>query len=553
MSKLRAEKNQGGAVRPEKSLYDYGRGLEWNSLRLRVAIGFPAPYRAGMSNLGFLWVYHLLNMEDGVRCDRFFLPDPDEGGKARISTIETGRPISQYDVVAFSLPYERDYPQIVRLLRGGGVEPFASKRHCDPLVIAGGVAVGANPEPVAEFFDAIVIGEAESVVAPIIEAAAGCGSGGGVLEELRKIPGVYAPSFYTVEYKNDGTVARITPDAAVEAVVKTKIEEPAHSPIVAEGAAFKNMFLVEMSRGCPHRCRFCLTRYSAQGFRAAPEEALLAAVGRGLSIANRVGLIGTAFAHAGSADAVCREVSEAGGRLSFSSLRMTDRVSEIFSKWGSAIDNETLSIAPEVATDKLRRVLDKDMEKSLERFLDGDIPGSVRALKLYYLAGVPGEEEPDIDAIIEEALRVREKAAGRGISVSLSVNPLVPKAHTPLQWMRPAERNVVKARTGRIRRSLAGHGVKVGGMGAREAEIQTMLSLGDRRLAAVIADAAGTGCTASDYETALKRHGLSMGFYSGRARSWEETLPWSVVSHGAERAGLWEQYRESAAMAGAAV
>lgn len=540
---------------PERPVYEYGGDA--SAVKLRVALGFPANYRAGMANLAFLWIHHLLNREPGVRCDRFFEPDGPGGSTA---TLETGRPLARYDVVAFSLPFEPGYAGAVRLLERGGVEIIAEKRRGLPLVIAGGTAVSANPEPVADFFDAIVIGEAEAVLPKLIPALTGAVHANlktgraDFLKSLAEIPGVYVPSLYQIDYNADGTIREMKrkdgKDARVHAARLEKIDEPAHAGIVAPRAAFGDMFLIELSRGCPFSCRFCLTRHTGHGFRAAEEKSLVAVAQRGLDHAPRLGLVGTAFASAGAADAVCRAAAQKDATVSFSSIRLTGRVMKLFHDWSSVIDNRTLAVAPEAASPRLRRVIDKDLEQPLEQFLSWELPRSVKKIKLYYLIGIPGESDEDADAIASEAARAGESMSKKKIRVSLSVNPMVSKAHTPMQWTAPADRGALRARLRRLRAAAAERGVNFSGMGARESEIQTALSLGDRRVAPVIRDVARGADTPSAYVEAFKKNEPGLEFYAHRKRNIDEILPWRFIDHGVSGAWLRRQYEELTAAAG---
>ena len=536
------------AARRERTLYEYGKERQWDALKLRVALGFPSSYKVGMSNLAFLWIYHLFNRAPGVRCDRFFMPEQGD----RVATLEMGRAPAEYDVVAFSVAYEMDYAHIVWLLRAGGVEPVAEKRHAQPLVLAGGVAVSANPEPVAPFLDAVVVGDAEAVIEELLHVLKNASDG--VRERLSRIPGVYVPSLINVEYKQDGSVARIVDgrnrQAEVIAAHIEEIDEPAHASIVSPGAAFRDMFLVELARGCPYHCRFCLTSHLGGAFRSAPSGKFVSVVRRGLEVARRVGLVGTAFADSKGMDAVCEAARDAGATVSFSSVRLTPRVLRLFDRWGDVIDNKTLTLAPEAATRKLRMVLNKNPESPLDEFLKEHTPEGVRTLKLYYLIGIPGEEDEDVDALGDEALHIRDALSASGLRVLLSVNPMIPKPHTPMQWTALPHKRVLRARIRRLRKRLGGAGIRVQGMGAREAMIQTVLSLGDRRLAPALDNVARQGCTLSAYEPALKKQGLSADFYTARNRAESEVLPWSFIRHAVAEKQLREQYEDMAACAG---
>ena len=214
-------------------------------------------------------------------------------------------------------------------------------------------------------------------------------------------------------------------------------------------------------------------------------------------------------------------------------------------------DGVTLGLAPEAATGRMRRVLDKDLEARLEQFLDSPLPARTKSVKMYYLIGAPGERDDDVDAIADQARNAHNRLAARGVGLSLSVNPMVAKAHTPMQWTAMPDRNALRGRLGSLRKRLASKPrIPVQGLGARDAEIQTMLSLGDRRLAPVIAHAAERNAARAAWFEGLKRHGLSLDFYVRRERGEHEIFPWDIISHGVDRAQLYEQYRRIMDLAG---
>ncbi|GAH72646.1 unnamed protein product, partial [marine sediment metagenome] len=268
--------------------------------------------------------------------------------------IEAGRPLSEYDVVAFSLPYEGGYPRVPHMLMRGGVEPLSERRPRGPLVIAGGAAASANPEPIADFLDAVVVGEAEAAIEPLLDVLIAARldpsrkrkaplSFESLRDDLRGLPGVYLPSDYRHTYGSDGMLEGIEPMPGapdrIEAARPARIDEPAHSPVISDRSAFPNRFLVEAARGCPYRCRFCLAGHTGGSFR--PAKGIEETVRRGLEVTPKVGLIGTAFTRAARIAKVCELVAEAGGSLSFSSIRVDAGSLELLEKVGPALDIES--------------------------------------------------------------------------------------------------------------------------------------------------------------------------------------------------------------------
>ncbi|MEW5947178.1 MAG: radical SAM protein [bacterium] len=542
----------------ETFLYDYG-GKRWNSCLPRFALGYPNVYAAGMANLGFLWIYHLLNSMDGVRCDRFFLDSA--GARSGLATLEGGRPPSEYDVVGFSIPFEMDYLNVPLMLSGGGIEPLAARRD-SPLVVAGGAAVSANPEPVADFLDAVFVGAGEKVIGEFVEAyAASAGQLGrtrkgfkkAFLESLAAVKGAYVPSLYRVSRHPDGRVAGHEPlCGAPESVARRDDwlpDSPPHSPVVSKGSAFPGMFLLELSRGCPYRCRFCLSGYTHRRMKTFSGSGWKEALERGLGAARRTGLVGVAFSSSNQLDSVCRFILDRGGEVSFSSLRLTRQAREVICTLGERLKLRTATLAPETPSPRLREIVNKHLEEDTPEAVETLRRAGVQRLKLYFLIGIPGEGAADVEAIADFSASL----ARPGMSVSLSVNPLVPKPFTPLQWMAMENRKSLEKKAGLLKARLSGMrdvSVKVGS--PRLAEAQGLLSRGDRRLAgAVLECGAGGAAAAGGFMRATRRLGLNGGFFLYRERGGDETFPWDVLEYPFDRRFLRGEYETVVAKAGA--
>lgn len=547
----------------EQWVIDPRKGADWHGFAVRVALGFPESYRVGMANLGFLWVQRLFNSFREVRCDRFFDADRQLKRNERLTALETGRPLSDYDVIAFSLPYEGGYAAVPRMLMLGGVEPVAGRRAGGPLVIAGGAAASANPEPIADFLDAVVVGEAEAALEPFVKlliSARYATRGGGkkdlslesLRRELRSLPGVYIPSDFRIVYREDGTVEAVEPAPGapekVTAVHLDKITTAAHSPVISRESAFPNRFLVEASRGCPHRCRFCLAAWTSGGYREA--ERVEDAVAAGLKATSSIGVIGTAFTRSAALKKLCEMVSVAGGNVSFSSIRMDAAALRLLSEIGPALDLESIAVAPEVAVPKLAGVIGKDIFSDLESFVAGCPLPSLKKLKLYFLMGVPGETDADVAAIADMAIDVQRRT---GWEIAVSVTPMIPKPFTPMQWEKYPEEGALKAKKELLRKRLSGArrvSLKVESLrGARE---QAVLARGDRRLGAVLLEAAKktvTENTPVSLIPLMRKSRLDQEFYTARQRGGDEVFPWDMISHGTRKNRknrLYEQFMKAA-------
>ncbi len=535
----------------EKWIRDPMKGNEWHGYALHVALGFPDTYSVGMSNLGFLWVCHLMNRHAEVRCDRFFDADRQLKYRQRLKTVETGRALSEYDVVAFSAPYEGGYPAIPRMLMQGGIEPRAERRSKGPLVLVGGVAASGNSEPIADFADVVFIGEAEAgldgLVKLLIDAKRNR-MDEELRAELRKLPGLYLPSDYVHRYSADGGLEAIEAvegaSEKVEAVRLPSRFEAAHSPVVTDASVFPNRFLVEASRGCPYRCRFCLAAHTSGRFResGAVEEAVAA----GLAVTRKVGVIGTAFTRSAGLKRICCDVRKAGGSVSFSSVRMDAGAIELLAEIGPTLDIESIAVAPEVATRRLGRVIGKSANEDLDAFVESMEPAGLKKLRLYFLIGVPGETESDVVAIADKVKDIRSRSGWR---VMCSVTPMVPKPFTPMQWAAFPAHDELKGKAELLKRELKDEkGVSLKVESLRLTREQAILARGDRRLGAALYEAAARAVRSGEkdaWTSSIKEKGLCTGIHTESERGESDMFPWETVFHGIGREQLYVEYEKS--------
>lgn len=550
-------KNRTSKQNEEVHLYDYGKGRKWKPFPLRFALGFPNKYSVGMANLGFLWIYHLLNRMNSVRCDRFFQDTPAPEGA--IKTIEAERPLKDYSVVGFSMPFEMDFINLPLMLERGGIEPLASLREF-PLVVVGGIAVSANPEPITDFVDAVFVGESEEIIGDFVKLYLKYRASRKnfrsleikrlLLEKFVSVPGIYVPSFYEISYLSDGRIGKIQPGKWAIRIVKRQrlsiFRGVPHSPIVAKKSAFQNMFLVEMSRGCPFRCGFCLSRCLSQPFRAFEESDLRKVIVSGLSKVKKIGIIGTGFSSAGTLSSVCRAVLEGRGEISFSSLRLTPQVMRVFSEFGDNLRLRTVSVAPETASAHLRQVICKDVYEDSPEAVGILEKIDVRKVKLYFLVGIPGEGEEDIVEIVRYAHQVWKRKWG----IELSVSPLVPKPFTPFQWHPMENLESIKNKLSILKDGVRGAGFGIKAESPRIAEIQAIISRGDRRLGAAISQTAEYGGGPAGFLRAMKKHGLSKEFYLYRTRAKNEIFPWDTLEYPETKQTLWKEYERIKRLAG---
>jgi radical SAM superfamily enzyme YgiQ (UPF0313 family) len=524
--------------------------------RLRVALAFPNSYFVGMSNLGLQTVYKLFNDDDRVVCERVFLPPKSEvaGRIARrepLVTVESQTPVREFDVFALSVSFEWDYPNVVTLLRLGGLEPRAERRHAlDPLVVIGGAVTFVNPEPLAPFADVIAAGEAELLVPSIVSAFADTSRRDreALLVRLAGETGCYVPSLYDVAYDGPGRVRSITPrtGSPAPAVVRKaavkaadRLDPPATS-VFTPDTEFGSRLLIEVVRGCANLCRFCWAGYNYLPVRAFPASRILEIAERARVHANRVGLVSIALCDHPEIEMILARLVGMGYGISPASLRLDDLTEPIVRLLHES-GEKTITIAPETGSDRLRRVVNKTVtnEEILDR-ADLIFRCGIQNLKLYFMTGLPGETDDDLVAIRDLTSAIRDRmmahARVRGTvgRIVASVNPLVPKPGTTYQWLPMTRAREIDRKAERLRSLVDGlENVYFNIKSERHSYYQGLLSLGDRRVADVIEIVERNG---GNWRAAVAESGIDAEAYLYRDRSADPFLPWQIIDGGMKTA-----------------
>jgi radical SAM superfamily enzyme YgiQ (UPF0313 family) len=532
--------------------------------RLRIALVYPNTYAVGMSNLGFQTVYQQFNAFDGVVCERAFLPDAPAGRPTgAVVSEESGRPLPDFDLIAFSVAFENDYPNALSLIASAGLPLRAHDRGAPfPLVMAGGVTCLLNPEPLAPFVDLFLVGEAEPILPALVERleAGDLDSDSGrrrlLLRIAREVPGAYVPRFYAASYQSDGTLAAFAPTAEVPPRIRRVFaadlsRRPTATTILTEHTTFDATYLVEVSRGCPHGCRFCSAGYIYRPPRFRPLAPLKAQIERGRAHTDRIGLVGAAVSDLPDLTALCRQEAGADLKLSFSSLR-ADALDGTLIEQLQRSRVKTATIAPDAGSERMRRVINKGVdEDQILNAAEALVAGGIPNLKLYFMVGLPSETETDIAAVTHLVKKIKHRflrssrARGRMGDITVSLSSFVPKPATPFQWAPMAEERTLKARLKKIKGDLNRvANVRVHSDMPRWAFIQALLARGDRRVADLLEAAHGNN---GNWPQTFKAALLNPQFYVYRDRREDELLPWDFIDHGVRRGFLWNEYRRALA------
>jgi len=517
--------------------------------RLRVVLAFPNTYHVGMSNLGFQTVYKLFNADPDVVCERTFLP-PRQALQTAIQsrtpllTLESQSYVGDFDMLAISLSFEWDYPNVLTLLRLSGIPLYAEDRgERHPLVVLGGAVTFLNPEPLAPFIDVVAAGEGE-VLVPHLVAAASMASRRDGLRTLASQRGFYVPTFYDVSYGEDNSVAGWVPHVNTgapptvhkAAVKTTEALDPPHTQIFTPQTEFGSRFLIEVVRGCAKLCRFCWAGYNYLPVRAFSTERILSLAEEARTYAKRVGLVSIALCDHPEIETILARLLGMGYTISPASLRLDDLTPEIIRLLHES-GERSVTIAPETGSDRLRQVINKNItnEQILDR-ADLIFSSGIENLKLYYMIGLPTETDDDLEAIRDLTLKIRDvmlkhaRKRGRVGRITASVNPFVPKPGTAYQWLPMTPSATIARRAKRLRTLMKSiSNVYVNIKSDRQAYYQALLSLGDRRIAPVIEIAASNG---GDWRAALAETKVDAADWVLRDRSQDVTLPWDIIDGG---------------------
>ena len=526
----------------------------------KVAIVYPNTYFVGMSNLGLHIIYEEINLRNDSVCERIFLPEKKEleaydKTKTPLMSVETQRPMHQFDVVAFDVTFEMDYFHIPLMLRHGRVPIMGKDRtEFDPIVIAGGPCATFNPEPFADFIDAFIIGEGEGIVSRVLDIIRDGKMEGldrhAILRQLANLSGVYVPSLYVPIYSDDGEFKGYHIAEGAPKTIKRHFEmltSGGETVVATNYTEFGAMYIIEVARGCGRHCRFCMAGYCFRVPRVRPLEILKEGVDRAEKLGKKVGLMGAAISDYPEVDELVTYIRSKDMRYSCASLR-ADSLTQAVVDGLADSGQKTITIAPETGSERLRRVINKGIsEEHLQNAATLSAKSGIQHMRLYIMIGLPTETDEDIEAIVGLAERTQAHMAEVGCKgrLTLSINPFIPKPFTPFQWMAMDNQKTVEKKLQYIKKALQkNRRIEVLVESPKEAYIQGILARGDRRLGAVLAACAADRGSKS-FKAEMKAAGLDMDEMNYRERSFDEFLPWSHLDMGMDDGYLEMEWKRS--------
>jgi radical SAM family uncharacterized protein len=533
---------------------------DWDKTAVRIALAYPDTYEIGMSNIAIPILYEIINGRPDALAERVYAPWVDMEAVMRerkipLFSLESQRPLGEFDIIGFSLGYELTYTNVLNMLDLAGIPVLASERDdSNPLVIAGGSCC-LNTEPMADFIDAFVIGDGEEVIIEFIDTWRGEKGRGkkALLRKLAAIKGVYVPSLYEAKYQADGLFESIRPTVPeaspkVKRRIVNRLPPPPARLVVPYIEVIHDRGTIEIQRGCSRGCRFCQAGMIYRPVRERPHEEVIDAVGEliGNCGYDEVSLLSLNTSDYAGIEELVHKLARSYPKLAISlpSLRL-DRTSVSLVESLPTRSRTGLTFAPEAGSERLRKAINKSLtEESLLETAATAFERGWTGLKLYFMVGLPTETLEDVEGIVELVKKVRaegRQASGKKPMIRVSAATFVPKPHTPFQWYAQIDEAALQARQAILQKGLARKGTRFSWGDVGASRLEAALARGDRRLGKVIKNAWEMGSkfdawsehfNDAKWQQAFSNTGLEPDFYAGRERSADEALPWSHIDTG---------------------
>lgn len=512
---------------------------------LPVWFCFPCTYSIGMSALGYLHLFKLLDQNEDVHPERIFT-----------DTEQTVHNPKTVELIGFSYSFELDFLNIFKILDKYGIPKRSSERGEEyPLIFGGGPVLTANPEPYADFFDFVLIGDGDEVfnqIISVLKNTAGM-SKQQKLVALAEVEGLYVPSLFDVEYNENNSIKNVSTKFDLKKITRrcTELDNCVFTPIVTENTMFSNMFIIEMARGCPRRCRFCLASYLTLPARYPKTENIIKSIETGLEYSSKIGLLGASITEHPGFDDICSHIlkmrKEKEFEISVASLR-ADCISPLTVQTLVACGQKNSTIAVEAGSDRLRKTINKNLSREqIQNTVKIARENGLIGLKIYGMIGLPTETQEDIEELI--TLMKELKTQNKGFKLTLSISSFVPKAQTPFQWAGREDNSAIQKKSDYLKKHLAINKIDFKPTSLKWDYIQGVLSRGDRRLSPLLEKVYEYNGSLGSWGRAYKEVGKKfsipeLDWYALRTITSEEILPWEHIDSGVRKDILANEYNK---------